>query len=152
MISTAHPGASSLSIRHWWNRITLLLVATGLLNISYVYKHETQLGQSSLLKTVVDDFRLPRNSTQRGAKVPRESVYLKRDKDEDVSGVHKVAGLSCQQYGGPPDEIAAEMVYWSDIPSDAKFVSPFHAFGPKVKYLTFEPGAYILSKLDHSLF
>lgn len=53
--------------------------------------------------------------------------------------VHKVAGLSCKAYGGPSDEVAAEMVYWEDIPSDAKFVSPYKNAGPKKKYLTFEP-------------
>jgi hypothetical protein len=31
---------------------------------------------------------------------------------------HRVAGLSCKAYGGPSDEAAAEMVYWSDIPQD----------------------------------
>jgi hypothetical protein len=55
-----------------------------------------------------------------------------------------VAGLSCAKYGGPPDEIAKEMVYWRDIPSDAKFVSPFKKAGPKVKYLTFEPGKEVI--------
>jgi hypothetical protein len=53
--------------------------------------------------------------------------------------VHKVAGLSCAQYGGPPDEIAAEMVYWRDIPQDAAYVSTFRDYGPEKKYLTFEP-------------
>jgi len=53
--------------------------------------------------------------------------------------VHKVAGLSCAQYGGPSDEIAAEMVYWKDIPEDASYVSPFREAGPATKYLTFEP-------------
>ncbi len=57
-------------------------------------------------------------------------------------GAHQLAGLTCAKYGGPPDEIAAEMVYWSDIPSDAKFVSPFKKAGPQAKYLTFEPGMY----------
>jgi hypothetical protein len=50
------------------------------------------------------------------------------------------AGLSCAKYGGPADEVASEMVYWKDIPSDANFLSPFHKTGPDVKYLTFELG------------
>lgn len=29
-----------------------------------------------------------------------------------------LAGLSCERFGGPPEEIAKEMVYWEDIPSD----------------------------------
>jgi GDP-fucose protein O-fucosyltransferase len=53
---------------------------------------------------------------------------------------HAVAGLSCGKYGGPPDEIAAEMVYWRDIPSDSKYVSPFKSTTKDgEKYLTFEP-------------
>jgi len=53
--------------------------------------------------------------------------------------VHKVAGLSCAKYGGPSDEIAAEMVYWKDIAEDSAYVSPFREYGPEKKYLTFEP-------------
>ena len=29
-----------------------------------------------------------------------------------------LAGLSCDAYGGPPQDVAQEMVYWQDIPSD----------------------------------
>ena len=54
-------------------------------------------------------------------------------------GVHEIAGLSCERYGGPSDEIAAEMIYWRDIPSDAEYTSPYANVGPKTKYLTFEP-------------
>ena len=53
--------------------------------------------------------------------------------------VHKVAGLSCAKYGGPSDDIAAEMVYWKDIAEDSAYVSPFREYGPEKKYLTFEP-------------
>ena len=38
-----------------------------------------------------------------------------------------VAHLSCAKHGGPEDEFAQEMVYWQDIPSDARYVSPFHS-------------------------
>jgi hypothetical protein len=50
---------------------------------------------------------------------------------------HQLAGLNCDQYGGPSQEIAQEMVYWEDIPSDNKFVSPFKQNFPQ--YLSFEP-------------
>jgi len=55
--------------------------------------------------------------------------------------VHDLAGLSCSDHGhgGPSDEIAKEMIYWSDIPSDDKFVSPIGANSIKRKYLTFDP-------------
>jgi GDP-fucose protein O-fucosyltransferase len=52
---------------------------------------------------------------------------------------HQVAGLSCKKWGGPPDYVAEEMVYWNDIPQDALFESPFKKVGPPVKYFTFEP-------------
>jgi len=58
--------------------------------------------------------------------------------DEDNSQVHKVAGLNCDAYGGPSNDIAAEMIYWKDIKSDSSFVSPFYD-DSKPKYLTFEP-------------
>ena len=51
---------------------------------------------------------------------------------------HRVSGLNCDKYGGPSEEIAKEMVYWRDIPSDADFISPYAKFGPSPKYLTFE--------------
>ena len=51
----------------------------------------------------------------------------------------KIAGLNCDRFGGPSEEIAAEMVYWRDIPSDSKFHSPYARYGPEPKYLTFEP-------------
>lgn len=52
---------------------------------------------------------------------------------------HSIAGLNCDRYGGPSEDIAAEMVYWRDIPSDSKFTSPYSNYGPTKKYLTFEP-------------
>lgn len=66
----------------------------------------------------------------------------KRDitNDESPAGEHEgVAGLSCRDHGGPSDEIAEDMVYWRDIPSDSEYVSPYANYGPEVKYLTVEP-------------
>mgnify|MGYP005863840725 CR=1 FL=1 len=52
----------------------------------------------------------------------------------------QIAKLSCEKYGGPPDDFAQGMVYWSDIPSDAKYVSPFkQKHGGQKRYMTFEP-------------
>ena len=56
----------------------------------------------------------------------------------DIGDGHTLGGLSCAKHGGPSDEGAAEMVYWSDIPSDSQFVSPFKKEG-ETKYMTFEP-------------
>jgi len=52
---------------------------------------------------------------------------------------HRIAGLNCDKYGDPSKEIAAEMIYWEDIPTDAQFVSPYASYGKNPKYLTFEP-------------
>lgn len=53
---------------------------------------------------------------------------------------HRVAGLHCEKWGGPSVEIAQEMVYWEDIPSDAEWISPFHRKGNgPTQYMTFEP-------------
>lgn len=53
-----------------------------------------------------------------------------------------VAGLNCEKFGGPSEAEAQEMVYWEDIPEDAKWVSPFHSRhhkGGPTQFLTFEP-------------
>ena len=65
------------------------------------------------------------------------------------SDAHPVAGLSCQAHGGPNNEdsddndaqqVVNDMVYWRDLPEDAKWQSTFRSNGnQKKKYLTFEP-------------
>mmetsp|Transcript_59332 Transcript_59332/g.126134 ORF Transcript_59332/g.126134 Transcript_59332/m.126134 type:complete len:510 (+) Transcript_59332:376-1905(+) len=52
---------------------------------------------------------------------------------------HKLAGLRCEEkYGGPADAYAErEMAFWSDIPSDASYRSPF--MDETERFLTFEP-------------
>jgi hypothetical protein len=67
----------------------------------------------------------------------QQEVVENHPKEEAVSSL---AGLSCEKYGGPSREQAQEMVYWSDIPSDSRYVSPFHEKrGQHRRYLTFEP-------------
>jgi len=52
----------------------------------------------------------------------------------------EIASLSCTKHGGPSDEFAQEMVYWSDIPSDSLYVSPLkQKFSNQRQYMTFEP-------------
>ncbi len=47
--------------------------------------------------------------------------------------------LKCDDFGGPDNLRAAEeMVYWSDIPSDSTFVSPFKRDDAE-QYVTYEP-------------
>ena len=49
--------------------------------------------------------------------------------------------LQCNDFGGPSDEVASEMVYWWKIPSDEEFLNPFqkmHMQEEEEKYLLFE--------------
>lgn len=69
--------------------------------------------------------------------------YELEDSEKD-DNQHSIGGLSCSAYGGPDDEIATkEMVYWSDIKSDAQYISPFKKHndvkGGETQYMTFEP-------------
>ena len=63
-----------------------------------------------------------------------------QNKLESQQQHHKLAGLRCKEkYGGPDDEYAEqEMVFWSDIPSDASYKSPFLDDDTE-RFLTFEP-------------
>ena len=76
---------------------------------------------------------------------PEQPEPLRNNKDYnpfDVERVdHLLSGLDCSKYGGPTKDIAEELVYWEDIPSDAKHVSPFKAIAgvEHTRYLTFEP-------------
>lgn len=73
------------------------------------------------------------------SKAKREKKSGPTDSSSLEGDHHKIAGLSCDRFGGPSEEIAAEMVYWRDIPRDAKYESPYAQYGPPKKYLTFEP-------------
>ena len=69
---------------------------------------------------------------------PRHRPNNNNNADSATPADFQLAGLSCERFGGPPDELAQEMVYWEDIPSDAAYRSPFQA-KDRVQYLTFEP-------------
>ena len=71
--------------------------------------------------------------------------------DNNNGEQHKLAGFKCQEkYGGPDYAYAErEMAFWSDIPSDASFKSPFLR-GEEEKFLTFEPSYFMnLSYVVH---
>ena len=63
--------------------------------------------------------------------------------DDNNNGLMELATLDCKAYGGPSEEVAQEMVYWSEIPHDSLYVSPFYKanqkMGGQTKYLSFEP-------------
>jgi len=49
-------------------------------------------------------------------------------------------GLSCTPYYNEPSKSESEMVYWSDIPTDSGYRSPFHdSDDGDEQYMTFEP-------------
>lgn len=66
--------------------------------------------------------------------VKENEELLKEQQQQEDGGGHTLAGLDCSTHGGPSN--AAEMVYWSDIPSDNAHVSPFYS---PSRYMTFEP-------------
>lgn len=71
----------------------------------------------------------------------------------DVVSDSRIASLRCDKFEGGPSTSKAteEMVYWHDIPSDAKFVSPFKNTNKNAgrQYLTFDPDG---GKYDINLF
>ncbi len=81
------------------------------------------------------------NGAKRDESNPEESEN--DNKEEGVTakkdGLNSyLAGLKCDAFGGPSEEIAKEMVYWEDIPSDNRYVSPFKKKDVP-QYLTFDP-------------
>ena len=90
---------------------------------------------ASLNAVSVDNFKME----SQGIKV---NATVASDNDGGGSASHSIGGLSCKKYGGPSDEIASEMVYWQEIPSDSTYQSPFYKkkkAGGRTQYLTFEP-------------
>ncbi len=76
----------------------------------------------------------------RNYSVSAAAASADNDNNNEGGEGHKLAGLKCQEkYGGPEDAYAEEeMVFWSDIPSDASYKSPFMDNDTE-RYLAFEP-------------
>lgn len=66
----------------------------------------------------------------------KQEEEMKVDKKDGLNS--RLAGLKCDAFGGPSEEIAKEMVYWEDIPSDNRYLSPFKKKDTP-QYLTFDP-------------
>ena len=77
------------------------------------------------------------NDRHRPSKTTSSNSNRLRGKEESYTSL--IAGLNCDKYGGPDERVAAEMVYWRDIPTDSHFASPYDKYGESPKYLTFEP-------------
>jgi GDP-fucose protein O-fucosyltransferase len=96
-----------------------------------------EANENAKMKTKVgDDKRPPSPPPQKQQKEQQKQAEQQPSPSASTS---KIAGLNCDAYGGPSEEVAAEMVYWRDIPSDARYHSPYASYGPEKKYLTFEP-------------
>ncbi len=61
----------------------------------------------------MEDFKAAQEEQMKQAEEKESPDKEPEQKTED--SVHKVAGLSCKNYGGPSDEDAAEMVFWNDM-------------------------------------
>ena len=104
-----------------------VFIVNALVSMSHSYGPDAEVGHNLAVHEAIADFK--KGMSQ---------------KTKSVSEPSKIASLSCEAYGGPPDEFAEEMVYWSDIPSDAKYISPLKKKrGERRQYMTFEPGALV---------
>lgn len=128
----------------------LLLIAVGgclivnaLVSLSHAYGPDS--GHNLAIHEAMADFKkgtltntaISLKSPEAEASVSARSSSTVKDGAPVAS---KIASLSCEKYGGPPDQYASEMVYWSDIPSDSQYVSPLQKkHGERRQYMTFEP-------------
>jgi hypothetical protein len=129
------------------NYFLVILCGFGLLTLFVNLQHGgiDQLGSiGSFQEQHFGKFRSgkERAAIKKGEDTTRVEERLEEVDDDVVdetaaAAQHTLAGLNCDKYGGPSLEVASEMIYWQDVPSDNTFVSPF--FNKKeTQYLTFE--------------
>ena len=126
--------------------IFLLLMLTGLSNIILFHKFhaietQTPVSWSNDNSAEVNisepkaekPMKAGKTITKNASKIQSASQHKVMAEGQEH---HPIAGLSCADHGGPDDESVSEMVFWSDIPSDSDYKSPFYDTD---KYITFEP-------------
>jgi hypothetical protein len=141
-----HDGSSSFLTRYFL--IILLLFGCMLISLNrrfmdMVVQDATSMVEvhlkssfSSLLHHTSSD--RSSTSTADAGQLPRKQAAIDHSTSTGNPHEHRSAGLNCDKWGGPSNDLAQEMVYWEDIPSDASVVSPFHK--PEMpQYMTFEP-------------
>jgi hypothetical protein len=64
----------------------------------------------------------PSTVTKSNAQAPPVQATERQAKPREQ---RRHGSLKCDNHGGPSAEFSQEMVYWQDIPSDGKYVSPF---------------------------
>ena len=130
--------------------LVLLLFAVGGINIKIYDRFD---GEHVVDSRFQKHFKTSRheNVTGEAARTPSTRRAPSPPHEEQVGGgnstaaqsprnEHKLAGLRCAKYGGPEDWWSEkEMAFWSDIPSDASYKSPFMDMDGTERFLTFEP-------------
>eukprot|EP00934_Nitzschia_sp_Nitz4_P005279 Nitzschia sp. Nitz4//scaffold153_size53422//29133//31264//NITZ4_006764-RA/size53422-augustus-gene-0.42-mRNA-1//1//CDS//3329537271//5269//frame0 len=96
------------------------------LNVMHFWTHDTMTQPSSALHESI-------------AKFENGGIAIgTQDSNHQQPSPIQLAELDCSAYGGPSKELASEVVYWQDIPSDSTWVSPLKDPNNR-KFLTFEP-------------
>jgi hypothetical protein len=112
----------------------LLLSAVALIRAYYFSGH---LQDSTTTKRTHLDFHGPMIDIRGSSSSSSSSSSSKH---------HRLSSrLSCERYGGPSAQHAAEMVYWNDIPSDDFGVSRYRNKNKQEQFLSFEPCTYTCS-------
>ena len=114
----------------------LISVSVNFLHGSSISHHTADMALAKAMKEFTEGYK----SSNMAMKKLVASLQAEEDEEEESdSSTSQLAGLNCEKYVGPSSEVAQEMVYWSDIPEDAHYVSPFHDNEHR-QYMTFEPG------------
>ncbi|KAL9186084.1 hypothetical protein ACHAXT_005322 [Thalassiosira profunda] len=130
--------ATKLKTNRLFLAFALLSFAVAAINIQFHHRFHDEHVHELAHREFQGRFRTSRHETddyvqRRGAIVADEPQL-----QTNTSDGHKLAGLRCGKYGGPDDEYAEkEMAFWSDIPSDASYKSPF--MDETERFLAFEP-------------
>jgi hypothetical protein len=113
----------------------VLLFAGCLQLILYQQLTDKDENDRSILEDILSGFasRVFQFDRQNGTKEKKVVADLGNNVQEN-----RLAGLNCDRWGGPSNDLAEEMVYWEDIPSDSQFISPFYKSEGPTQYFTFE--------------
>lgn len=104
--------------------------------LSNDFTHEfSMLGTNLNLPDLHDGGSNAKSDSQKG---PQQESRKESEKEDEGAKGSRIMGLDCKPWGGPPNEHAAEMVYWEDIPDDSKHVSPFYNPDVPPQYFSFE--------------
>ena len=128
--STTSPKPSKVKKRKsWLTRVAFFLFICCCATIATSFFH----------LSVLDQHHLTTSSQGRHPFAAQSPSSLTNKVLQDPERRNNVHGLNCDRYGGPSEEIAAEMVYWKDIPQDNHYKSPYSSASENEQYMTFEP-------------